>query len=593
MRLPSFPVLPQQPDDWLLSLFTAGGDGSIWLPGSLFVGTFVTEDLSCVAGGIFAAQGETGFVAAVVACTLGIWLGDIGLYVIGFLTARGLLRWGWAQRRMAGLADSPWRRSFERHSTKILFASRFLPGTRVPTYLAAGAIGFSLTRFAAVLGAAVVIWTPLLVGAAAIWGRAVLGALAQWGAYAWFAVPLALLSAWLVVRTISLLLSWHGRRLLYGRWLRLTRWEYWPPLFVFPPVVLDLIRQAIVHRTPAVFTACNRGIPYGGLFGESKGEILDLLGGECEPRARADAEAPGVRVAAWRRLPLTTPLEERLAVVRRFLACDGRCVLKPDQGERGAGVVVVAGEAEARRWLAACPYDAMVQQFVAGEEFGVAWSRDPRTGRGEIHSIAHKVLPTVVGDGARELGELILADERAVAMARFHLRQQAWRATWVPAAGEVVSLGDLGTHARGATFYDARALGSEPLRLAFERLLQDVPGIDFGRFDVRAPSAAALQQGRGIQVLEFNGVTGEAAHVYQPGYPWRHGVRDMIAHLRRAAAIGAHNRRAGHRPATVRQLLSVLVTTLRRPRFEAEPRRPEPHEPSPVVDTLARNVRGA
>ena len=76
-----------------------------------------------------------------------------------------------------------------------------------------------------------------------------------------------------------------------------------------------------------------------------------------------------------------------------------------------------------------------------------------------------------------------------------------------------------------------------------------------------------------------------ARAMLQPGNPIGPDVR--------AAAIGAHNRRAGHRPATVRQLLSVLVTTLRRPRFEAEPRRPEPHEPSPVVDTLARNVRGA
>ena len=101
----------QQPDGWLASLFGVGVAG-VWLPGSLFFGTFITEDLSCVAAGIFAADGHIDFVTATIACTLGIWLGDIGLYLIGWLTTRGLLRWSWAQRRMAGRAKSSWRRAF-------------------------------------------------------------------------------------------------------------------------------------------------------------------------------------------------------------------------------------------------------------------------------------------------------------------------------------------------------------------------------------------------------------------------------------------------------------------------------------------------
>ena len=94
-------------------------------------------------------------------------------------------------------------------------------------------------------------------------------------------------------------------------------------------------------------------------------------------------------------------------------------------------------------------------------------------------------------------------------------------------------------------------------------------------------------------MLEFNGVTGEAAHVYQPGYPWYRGVLDMIAHLRRASRIGAHNRRAGHAPATFGQLWSVLVTAMRRPRFEAPAAEVIPTEPDgskPVSSALAQDV---
>lgn len=550
-------------DGWLAALFGVGAAG-VWLPGSLFLGTFVTEDLSCVAAGIFAAEGQIDLLTATVACTLGIWLGDIGLYLIGRLTARGLLRWRWARRRMERLQGSAWRRAFEAHGAKILFTSRFLPGTRVPSYLVAGAIGWPLWRFAAVLGVAVAIWTPLLVVASAVFGRVVLDVLAQWGAYAWVAVPVALLLVWLLVRTLSLATSWRGRRLLVGRWRRLTRWEYWSPVLVFSPVVLDLLRAAIRHRTPAVLTACNRGIPFGGIQGESKGDILDLLPRDDQAAGR------GVSVARYRRLDGGAPLYRRLAEVRPFLS-SGRCVLKPDQGERGAGVVVVRDEATARAWLEACPRGALVQQFVAGEEFGITWCRNPETGEGEIHSVAHKVLPSVTGDGRASLEDLILRDPRHVAMARWHLEQHAAHLRRVPDCGEVVALGDLGTHSRGAICYDARELATPALHAAFDRFLVDVPGLDFGRFDVRAPSRDAVARGHGIQVLEFNGVTAEAAHVYQPGYPWRRGVADMVAHAQRATRIGARNRARGHQPATLRQLLKVLVDAWRTPAFEYGP----------------------
>ena len=53
----------------------------------------------------------------------------------------------------------------------------------------------------------------------------------------------------------------------------------------------------------------------------------------------------------------------------------------------------------------------------------------------------------------RQIGErLILDDRRSLGMARFHLRRQQMRLNEIPATGEVVSLGDLGTHCRGALF---------------------------------------------------------------------------------------------------------------------------------------------
>ena len=80
--------------------------------------------------------------------------------------------------------------------------------------------------------------------------------------------------------------------------------------------------------------------------------------------------------------------------------------------------------------------------------------------------------------------------------------------------------------ARTKITYATLRADNEELHAAFDRYLVDVPGIDFGRFDVRAPSRESVAAGQGIRVLEFNGVTGEATHVYQPGYPWWKGIRD-------------------------------------------------------------------
>ena len=48
---------------------------------------------------------------------------------------------------------------FAERGTWLLLSSRFLPGTRLPTYLAAGFLRLSFARFLAVTGTAVACWT--------------------------------------------------------------------------------------------------------------------------------------------------------------------------------------------------------------------------------------------------------------------------------------------------------------------------------------------------------------------------------------------------------------------------------------------------
>jgi len=533
-----------------------------WLPGALFLGTFVSEDLTCLTAGGLVAAGEIRMLPATLACGLGIFVSDLGLYGLGWLFARGAIRWSWLrgpwQRARLPAVGGKTSRVFARHAVSILFASRFLPGSRLPLYLAAGACGYSLWRFSAIMLVAAALWTPAILWIAAASGSAAQQVAGDLGRWSWVVVAAALLLVWLTLQTIPLLFSRGGRQRLAARWARLAQWEYWPTWLVYPPVVLTLCGEALRTRTLLPFTACNPGIPLGGLALESKGDILDQM-----PQ---QAGLP-VTVAPYARLRQSQSLDERVAVVARWLQ-DGAVVLKPDQGERGQGVAVVRSIAHARLWLAQCPFDALVQRYVGGVEFGVVWRRLP-DGGSEIRSIARKVPPTLCGDGQRSLRDLILADERAAPMASVHFARHAARLDAVPEAGAVVVLGELGTHCRGATFYDARSLRTPALEQAIARFLSESPGLDFGRFDLRVPDDESMRRGQGISILEFNGVTGEPAHMYQPGYPWWRGVRDLCAHWRAACANGMANRARGHRAARLREVMRMLAELRRRPRFEA------------------------
>jgi hypothetical protein len=245
-------------------------------------------------------------------------------------------------------------------------------------------------------------------------------------------------------------------------------------------------------------------------------------------------------------------------------------VLKPDVGERGTGVAVVRSERHAEEYLAAATpatpatADVIAQEYVPGVELGVFWVRFPHAERGEIFSITEKTLPAVTGDGERTLEELILADERAVCMAHLHLERHQEQLDRVPARGERVQLGELGNHCRGATFTDGRALLTAELSAAIDDLGRRFEGFHFGRFDLRVPSLDDFKAGRNLKVLELNGVTAEATHIYHPGSSLWSAYRVLFRQWELAYAIGAANVERGARAATVRELVRLLLAWRRR-----------------------------
>src|SRR6266545_2522670 len=151
--------------------------------------------------------------------------------------------------------------------------SRFLPGTRLPTYFAAGLLDTSLLKFTFYFLIAASIWTPLLVGTSMLLGREVIES-ALMTDHLLLRLAITAVLIFVVVRLLIRISTFRGRRLLMGGWRRLTRWEFWPPWAFYPPVVLYILYLGLKHRSLTLFTCANPAIEEGGFVGESKSKIL-------------------------------------------------------------------------------------------------------------------------------------------------------------------------------------------------------------------------------------------------------------------------------------------------------------------------------
>ncbi len=516
--------------------------------GLLAAATLVSEDLACVAAGLMVAGGRLGLFSAVLACFVGIFAGDMLLYLAGRWLGRPALRRAplrWLIRPEQLELTSRW---FDKRGPVIVLLTRFLPGTRLPVYFGAGVLHTRFWTFTFYFALAVALWTPALVGLSAVLGGRMLAwleAADRWAPLALAAVALALL---LLIQVVVPAFTHRGRRLLLSRWIRITRWEYWPPWVFYPPVVAYVLWLGLKHRSPLLFTAANPAIETGGVIGESKARILSGLGGARE------------WVARFRLLPLAAG-DKRAELAESFLreaGLDYPVVLKPDAGQRGSGVAVVRSGEELRGYLERAGTDVLIQEYVPGVELGIFWYRLPGEPHGRILSVTDKRLPEVEGDGRRTLEELILDDRRTLGMARHYLTTNAARLSGIPAAGERVRLTELGTHCRGAVFLDGAEYATPALGEAVERISRGYPGFWFGRYDARAPSPQAFREGRAFKIVELNGVTSEATHIYDPRYGVRQAWRVLREQWRIAFEIGRRNRERGHPPATLRELLAAL-----------------------------------
>jgi pimeloyl-ACP methyl ester carboxylesterase/membrane protein DedA with SNARE-associated domain len=521
-------------------------DGLGWIVFGLlvFVASMVSEDLTCAGVGLLVATGQVDFVGGVAAAVFALVLGDLVLYAGGRALGPPLLRgFGTDPKETGGIAER-----LQKSGGVVVLLGRFVPGARLPTYVGAGALGFPLLRFTFWLIAAALLWAPFLVGLTALGGEWLEMESASPRSAFWSGLALILVIA-VVARFLPRLATWKGRRLVVSQWRRLTRWEFWPIWAIYGPLVPSFLAMAVRHRSLRAPTLVNPAIPGGGLAGESKAAIEDALDRVPEHAIETTVVESG------------SP-EKRLREIEAFASratVGFPIVLKPDVGERGRGVLIAKSLSEVATYLDGEDGRLLAQSFISGEEFGLFILRRPNASRGELFSIARKSPRYVTGNGRDTIERLILTDRICSPMAPRLLRINENRLDEVPATDLRVRVTQLGTHSLGCRFLVGEDLRSRELEAAVERLSVAID-VDCGRYDVLAADEAALSRGE-FKVVEFNGLTGEAAHMYDPRYGLFAGLRILNAQWAAAFEIGAAHLAAGRRPLSYRALMELVRTS--------------------------------
>ncbi|MEO1236353.1 MAG: alpha/beta fold hydrolase [Planctomycetota bacterium] len=505
-----------------------------WLAiGTIIAATYILEDPTTIAVGLLVRDGQLDPFLAVFAIFLGIFSGDIGLYLIGWVFGRRALAWGPVAKRLPVRQVEALGRWFDTHGWTAVLASRFVPGTRLPLYVSAGALGKKPGRFALWTLLAVAIWAPVMLVIVVTLGEAAASPFTLLFGRSWVALLASIALLLLVIRLTILLPTRRGRQRLAKRVSRLWRWEFWPMWIFYAPLVPWLAWLALRHRSATVWTLANPGLPDGGVVGESKAQIMDALG-TVDGRPDETFTLPAVKVE--------TADEARDALAERGWSLP--VILKPDAAQRGAGVRLVERDDDIDAYFTKSHGPAQLQKYHPGPcEAGVFYVREPSDDTGRIFSITDKHFPVVTGDGRSTLEELIWAHRRYRMQADVFLRRLGDDADLVLPDGETRRLAMAGNHCQGTLFADGRHLITPELERAVDRVVRRVDGFHFGRLDARYADPEAFKRGEGFAVLELNGVTSESTNLYDPSWSLLRAYRTLFRQWSLCFAIGAANRK--------------------------------------------------
>lgn len=305
--------------------------------------------------------------------------------------------------------------------------------------------------------------------------------------------------------------------------IKWTNYEFWPFWLFYGPLTPWYIYKILTAGAPAYFCTANPGMKWGGFINYSKIKILNQIHERFKPKT-----------LFFKSITTSNP------------PMDFPFIAKPDEGERGIAVELIRNQNDWDNYLSVNRHDLIIQEFNTFPlEFGAFYVKLPKEKKGKLISMTGKDFLHFEGDGQSTFRELIDLNIRAIFRKEYLLQRYASELDRVLVKGEKILIEPIGNHNRGTVFLDSTDLITPSLEAAIDEIAQGIKGFNYGRFDLKAESIEALQNGKFV-ILEVNGANSEATHVYDPKHNLIFAYKEVIKHLGYQHKIAKQNHELGH-----------------------------------------------
>lgn len=337
---------------------------------------------------------------------------------------------------------------------------------------------------------------------------------------------------------------------------KITNWEAWPFKLIYAPLIPVWLWYAFRSRAVWFFTPSNPKLTFGGMEGEPKKEMYDLLPHNFYP-------------TTFNVFP-----SENFATVKQKLAeCNINypLIVKPEIGGQGILFRKIDDESELEQYHKLVPVEYIIQRMVNYPmEVSVFYIRHPNESKGRITGFLHKIPLHVLGNGHDTLEQLVLSHPKA-AKRKAEVKskhKQNWNVV-IP-GGEKYILSYAANHNRGAHFVDLKNEIDQELVDVFDKISHRIDDFFYGRYDIMCNSVEELKEGKSFSILEYNGCGAEPNHFYDTGYTLGGAYREILSHWKALHQISEYNRSTGIEPWPYKKGKDYLKKTTRHFRLMKE-----------------------
>jgi hypothetical protein len=314
----------------------------------------------------------------------------------------------------------------------------------------------------------------------------------------------------------------------------ISNWEAWPFKLLYTPIALFWLGYIIKSRAIWFFTPSNPKLTFGGMEGEPKKEMYDLLSKDAYPTT--------INILPGEAFHLVDIKIKQAGLSYPF-------IVKPEVGGQGILFRVIENETHLKHYHTLMPWEYMAQALVTYPmEVSVFYIRHPQSSKGTVTGFLHKIPLQVTGDGVHSLAELVSMHPKGEKrVEEMHIKHEAnWNR--VLNQGEKYMLSYAANHNRGARFVDLKAHIDEKLVAVFDDISLSINDFFYGRYDIMTTSVEDLKAGKNFTILEYNGCGAEPNHFYDTGYTLLGAYKEILKHWRALYEISAYNAKQGIQP---------------------------------------------